>query len=225
MLELRARSQTGRAIRELLALAPETARILRDGTEVEMPVEDVAVGDRLRGRPGEKGPDEAVLGGTVHGTGAFVVTARRVGDEPHALDAEADRLRTDGKTVFVVAIDGRLAGLVAVADPIKESTPAAVAALHAAGLRTLMLTGDDERTANSVAARHRRGRRRRRSAGEAEPHRRVAGRRPGRRDGGRRHQRRPRARGGRCGDCNGHGDRGGGRERGDHVAEGRLGGA
>src|SRR5690606_21895780 len=64
----------------------------------------------------------------------------------------ADELRADGKTVFAVAVGDALAGLVAVADPIKSSTPEAVEALHRLGLRLLMLTGDNERTAKAVAS-------------------------------------------------------------------------
>src|SRR5262249_61473853 len=65
VLELRAREQTSGAIRALLGLAPKTARrIAADGTEAEAPLDQVAVGDRLRGRPGEKGP---VDGGLIEG--------------------------------------------------------------------------------------------------------------------------------------------------------------
>jgi Cu+-exporting ATPase len=110
ILELRARSQTSSAIRALLRLAPATARRLRDdGTEEDVPLEHVQVGDRLRVRPGEKVPvdgvvlegrsavDESmvtgeslpvektpgsrVIGGTVNGTGGFVMRAERVGSE------------------------------------------------------------------------------------------------------------------------------------------------
>jgi P-type Cu+ transporter len=110
VLELRARSQTSSAIRALLRLAPATARRLRDdGTEEDVPLEHVQVGDRLRVRPGEKVPvdgvvlagrsavDESmvtgeslpvektpgsrVIGGTVNGTGGFVMRAERVGSE------------------------------------------------------------------------------------------------------------------------------------------------
>jgi P-type Cu+ transporter len=66
---------------------------------------------------------------------------------------QADRLRGEGKTAMFVAVDGRLAGLVAVADPIKETTPAAIQALHDDGLRIVMLTGDNETTAQAVASR------------------------------------------------------------------------
>ena len=67
--------------------------------------------------------------------------------------ARADALRRDGQTVLFAAVDGRLAGLIGVADPIKETTPAALDALRAEGLRVVMLTGDEETTARAVAAR------------------------------------------------------------------------
>jgi Cu+-exporting ATPase len=67
------------------------------------------------------------------------------------LAARAEELRGDGQTVMFVAVDGKLAGLVGVADPIKPSTPEAIAALHAAGVRIVMLTGDSETTARAVA--------------------------------------------------------------------------
>ena len=108
VLELRARDQTGGAIRALLNLAPKTARRLRDGGEdEEVPLGEVQVGDRLRVRPGDgvpvdgvildgrsavdesmvtgesmpsaKGPGDKVVGGTVNGTGALVVRAEAVG--------------------------------------------------------------------------------------------------------------------------------------------------
>lgn len=110
VLELRARSRTSAAIRSLLGLAPKTARrIDADGTERDVPLEQVAVGDRLRVRPGErvpvdgvveegttsvdesmitgepvpveKAPGSRVTGGTVNGTGAIVMRAERVGGE------------------------------------------------------------------------------------------------------------------------------------------------
>ena len=65
--------------------------------------------------------------------------------------AEADALRVEGQTVIFVAIDGRLAGLVGVADPIKASTPEAIEALHREGIRIVMLTGDSRITAEAVA--------------------------------------------------------------------------
>jgi len=110
VLELRARSRTGAAVRALLGLAPKTARRLRDdGAEEDVPLEEIAVGDRLRVRPGEKVPvdgivleglsavDESmvsgesipsekapgsrVVGATVNGTGSLVMRAEKVGAE------------------------------------------------------------------------------------------------------------------------------------------------
>lgn len=66
---------------------------------------------------------------------------------------EANRRRDQGETVMFVLIGKEIAGLVSVADPVKETTPDALEALHAAGLRIVMATGDNERTARAVAGR------------------------------------------------------------------------
>jgi len=66
-------------------------------------------------------------------------------------DETATRLADEGKTPLYAAIDGRLAAIIAVADPIKESTPGAIEALHGLGLRVAMITGDNQRTANAIA--------------------------------------------------------------------------
>ncbi|MGE8643656.1 heavy metal translocating P-type ATPase [Acinetobacter vivianii] len=63
----------------------------------------------------------------------------------------AQRLGDEGKSPLYVAIDGALAGIIAVADPIKESTPAAIQALHQLGLKVAMITGDNARTAHAIA--------------------------------------------------------------------------
>ncbi len=68
-----------------------------------------------------------------------------------ALSAQADELRSDGATVIFIAVNGKPAGLLAIADPIKETTPAAIKALHEQGIRIVMLTGDNRRTAEAVA--------------------------------------------------------------------------
>lgn len=110
VLELKARSQTGAAIKALLGLAPKTARLVReDGSEADVPLESVQVGERLRVRPGEKVPvdgvvvegassvDESMItgepipvekkagdritGATVNGTGTLVMKAERVGSD------------------------------------------------------------------------------------------------------------------------------------------------
>jgi len=70
-----------------------------------------------------------------------------------ALDADAERLRQDGATAVYVAIDGAAAGLIAIADPLKPTTPAALKALAADGVRVVMLTGDNRTTAQAVARR------------------------------------------------------------------------
>jgi Cu+-exporting ATPase len=67
------------------------------------------------------------------------------------LDAAAERLRQDGATAIYVAVDGRAAGVIAIADPIKASAKGALQALRGEGLRIVMLTGDNATTANAVA--------------------------------------------------------------------------
>jgi Cu+-exporting ATPase len=70
-----------------------------------------------------------------------------------ALDAGAERLRGDGATAIFVAADGKLAGVVAVADPVKPTAPDAIKTLQADGIRIVMLTGDNRTTAQAVARR------------------------------------------------------------------------
>jgi Cu+-exporting ATPase len=74
-----------------------------------------------------------------------------LGIDPAALAEKTEALRGDGKTVMFVVFDGALAGLVAVADRIKPTTAAAIKALHDSGLKIIMATGDNERTARAVA--------------------------------------------------------------------------
>jgi len=72
--------------------------------------------------------------------------------DAHDLPTLAEAGRSEGQTVMFVAIDGKAAGLIGVADPIKESTPEAIADLHAEGVRVVMLTGDSRTTARAVAS-------------------------------------------------------------------------
>ena len=74
-----------------------------------------------------------------------------LGVNPGDLAAKAETLRTDGQTVMFVTIDGRVAGLLGVADPIKQTTPEAIRQLHEEGIRIVMLTGDSRTTADAVA--------------------------------------------------------------------------
>ncbi len=73
------------------------------------------------------------------------------GIDTSALDTQADDLRRDGATAIYVAIDGKAAGVLAIADPVKPTTPAAIAALQKAGMHVVMLTGDQRTTAEAVA--------------------------------------------------------------------------
>jgi Cu+-exporting ATPase len=76
-----------------------------------------------------------------------------LGIDTYGLTELAEAGRTQGQTVMLVAIDGRAAGLIGVADPVKESTPEAIRNLHAEGVQVVMLTGDSRTTAAAVAAR------------------------------------------------------------------------
>lgn len=75
-----------------------------------------------------------------------------LGASASALADRADDLRGDGQTVMFVVVDGVVVGILGVADPIKDKTPEAIAALHAEGVRVVMLTGDNRKTADAVAA-------------------------------------------------------------------------
>jgi len=93
--------------------------------------------------------------GNVEGRRLVIGNARLLTDSGINLDAlvaEADLLRQQGATAIFMAIDGKAAGVVAIADPIKDTTPAAIAALQAEGIRVVMLTGDNATTAQAVAA-------------------------------------------------------------------------
>ncbi len=84
------------------------------------------------------------------GNGKFM---KRLGAEDATLANAAEKHRAEGQTVMFVAIDGEPAGIVGVADPIKDSTPEAIRMLHDAGLKVVMLTGDSRGTAEAVARR------------------------------------------------------------------------
>ena len=76
---------------------------------------------------------------------------KRLGVWSDRYSAEADQYRSEGQTVMFVSVDGAFAGMIGVADPIKETTPEAIERLHAEGLKVVMLTGDSEATAQAVA--------------------------------------------------------------------------
>jgi Cu+-exporting ATPase len=74
-----------------------------------------------------------------------------LGIHPGELSQRAETFRADGQTVMFVSVDGKLAGLLGVADPVKGTTPAAIKELHQQGIRVVMLTGDSRTTAQAVA--------------------------------------------------------------------------
>jgi Cu+-exporting ATPase len=145
---------------------PDEAALIRLVASVEVPSEH-PVGAAIVRAAAERGLDvpaasefEAVPGfgvrGTVEGRRVEVGADRfmaRLGVEVGPLAEAARRLAEEGKTPLYAAIDGRLAAAIAVSDPVKATTPAAIDALHRAGLRVAMVTGDNRATAQAVARR------------------------------------------------------------------------
>ena len=147
--------EAGQDEAEILRLAASLER----GSEHPL-AEAIVAGAEARGlslAPVERfrGADRMGVRGVVEGRAVALGNARMlealgVGD---GADREADARRDAGETVMFVVIDGAVAGLVAVADPVRETTPAALAALRGLGLRIIMATGDNARTAEAIAAR------------------------------------------------------------------------
>ena len=98
-----------------------------------------------------KGVVGVVDGRTIAVGNAALLADLGLGESGGTLAARADELRRNGETVMFVAIDGAAAGLIGVADPVKATTGEAIRALHAEGLRIVMLTGDNRVTAGAVA--------------------------------------------------------------------------
>ncbi|GHG92969.1 copper-translocating P-type ATPase [Pseudodonghicola xiamenensis] len=135
------------------------AAALERGSEHPL-AEAIVEGARARGVTLEKATEfEAVTGkgvtGSVGGRSVALGNSalmQAVGGDIATYEDRADALRAEGKTAMFVAVDGALTGIVAVADPIKETTAAAIRDLHAQGLRVIMATGDNQHTAEVVAA-------------------------------------------------------------------------
>ena len=148
--------EPGRDEAEVLRLAASLER----GSEHPL-AEAIVRGAEERGVDMAKARDfEAVTGKGVRG----VVDGRAValgnlalitdmGLEGRALADKANARRDEGETVMFVVLEGEIAGLVSVADPVKKTTPAALKALHDLGFRIIMATGDNERTAKAIGAR------------------------------------------------------------------------
>jgi len=152
---LAVRTAAGVSENDLLRLAaglerasqhPLGAAIVQAAKERDLPLADVQDFDA----PAGKG-----VTGVVEGHRLIIGNFRilhEAGVDVGALTADADQLRQEGSTAIFVAVDGKTAGLIAVADPIKSTTPDAIAALKEAGIRVVMLTGDNATTAKAVAA-------------------------------------------------------------------------
>ncbi|MEQ6332541.1 MULTISPECIES: heavy metal translocating P-type ATPase [unclassified Sphingobium] len=124
---------------------PLARAIVEAANARQIPIPEVADFDSPTGK-GALGTVEGkrvLLGNT-----AFL---KEHGVETALLDAEADELRRDGATAIFAGIDGVVAGVLAIADPIKKTTPEALAGLRAEGIRVVMLTGDNRTTAEAVA--------------------------------------------------------------------------
>ena len=153
---------------KLVAVLPESnhdetevlrlAATLEKGSEHPL-AEAIVAGAEARNVTLGKADDfEAVTGkgvkGVVDGKPVALGNARLLEelglDGGHLMEV-ANARRDEGETVMFVVLEGAVAGLVSVADPVKETTPAALRALHAAGFRVIMATGDNERTAKAVA--------------------------------------------------------------------------
>ncbi|HAJ19881.1 MAG TPA: heavy metal translocating P-type ATPase [Rhodospirillaceae bacterium] len=149
-------AQPNHSEEEVLRLAASLER----GSEHPL-AEAIISGARERGIALADATDfEAVTGkgvkGTVDDQSIALGNARLVEDlglNPGALSETADARRDEGETVMFIIVGNQIAGLVSVADPVKNTTPDALKELHALGLNIIMATGDNERTAKAVAAR------------------------------------------------------------------------
>lgn len=124
---------------------PLAAAIVQGNEERSMSLGETSDFDSITG----KGVRGSVDGRTVALGNLALMT--QLGIELGPLAAKADALAAEGQTVMYVVIDGKLAGLLSVADPVKPSTKKAIRALHDEGIRIIMLTGDSKTTANAVA--------------------------------------------------------------------------
>jgi len=124
---------------------PLAAAIVRSATERGLSLAPVENFDS----PVGKGVTGSVDGRKLVIGNRWIMT--EAGIETSNLDQSADELRREGATAIFVAIDGKAAGILAIADPIKATTPAAISALKEAGIRVVMLTGDNATTAKAVA--------------------------------------------------------------------------
>lgn len=124
---------------------PLAAAIVKGAEAAGLSLTDTADFNSMTG----KGVTGAIAGKQIAVGNAELFRALSINPEP--LSKQADVLRKEGQTVMFVAVAGKAAGLIAVSDPIKESTPEAIRELKAAGLKIIMVTGDNATTAQAVA--------------------------------------------------------------------------
>jgi Cu+-exporting ATPase len=141
---------------ELLRLAAGVERasehplgraVVDAATDAGLPIPDVTDFDAPAGNG---------VAGRVEGHRVLLGSAKFLtgqGLDTSGLDAQADRLRADGATAIFIGVDDRLAGIFAIADPVKETTPAALEVLRRDGIEVVMLTGDNRVTADAVGRR------------------------------------------------------------------------
>ena len=152
-LEARAKSQTSAAIRALIGLQPKTARVLLG--------EAIVRGAHSRSLTLAQPEGFETLAGhgvraTVDGCSVLIGSPRLMqerGIDTAELQSDIARLQGEAKTAVVVAVDGQALALLGIADPVKPTSPAAIAALKRQGAQVLMLTGDNRRTAEAIAQR------------------------------------------------------------------------
>lgn len=126
---------------------PLAAAVVKAATDAALAIPEVSDFDSPTGK--------GVIG-TVEGRRLLLGSSTFLGDngiDTKVLAVEADRLRGDGATVIFVGVDEQVAGIIAIADPVKDTTPAALEALRAEGIEVVMLTGDNRVTAEAVACR------------------------------------------------------------------------
>jgi len=131
-------SRSEHPIAQAIAAAAGKRSLLLPSTKDFEAIPGFGVSARVEGRKVDVGADRFMT---------------KLGLDASAFSETASRLGAEGKTPLYAAIDGRLAAIIAVADPIKPSTPEAITSLHALGLKVAMITGDNRRTAEAIAKR------------------------------------------------------------------------
>jgi Cu+-exporting ATPase len=174
LFEHMAKGRTTATIKELLNLQAKEATVLRNGEEIKIAIEEVQVGDHLIVKPaqaiveyGEGNNKESTkvdefnaipgygIEAAIEGKKIFVETRKLMKRENIHYDlyeGKVTQFEEDGKTAMFIAIDGHLAGIIAVADTVKESPKEAIQELQSLGIEVYMIAGDNERTANAIAS-------------------------------------------------------------------------